>query len=542
MKSLKIFLLCLLPLSLMGQEKEIRQGSDIDNVMLFLNNAQINRSASVQLKGGANKVVFENLPQWIDQQSLQVSGKGNFTILSVAFQVNYLRAQEKSDEVKGLEKTLENLNSDLRGKQATREVIASEEAMLRANQSIGGAQTGLKVEELRAAADFYRTRMTDIKARMVKTDEEITKVKEEIAKVQSQLQTLQGQGQQPTGEVVLSVSAPADVRAAISFSYMVQGAGWVPGYDIRATDVSSPLTMACKAQVYQNTGEDWKNVKLTLSTGNPTQSGTKPNLTPWYLGFYTPYVDSRYQSFNAVPLAETRKMMDSEMAYADMAYEEVAVMPTAMSTANYTRENEGATSIEYAISVPYSVPSGGSQTVEYKKYELPAVYEYYAVRKLDKDAFLLAKATKWEELNLLAGEASLFFEGTFVGKSYIDPRMATDTLELSLGRDKGIIITRVKGQDYASRQAVGSSQKEVRSWDLTVRNTKRQSVAIVLEDQLPVPTDKDIEVTALDISKATYDKNTGKLSWRMQLAPGESRTMNVKYEVKYPKNKQVVLE
>ncbi len=541
MKLLKCLLLACLPLTLAAQEREVRPVSSIDGVTVFLNNAQITRTANVQLRAGTNRVVFENLPQWIDQQSLQASGKGNFTILSVAYELNHLRTQEKAPEVARLEKSLDSLRAELRRVASNTRALQAEDSMLQANRYIGG-QNGVTATQLREVSDFFRTRIADIKTRQLKVDEERLVVTEKIRKVQEQLQSYQSKPRQPSGEVTLTIAAPADLRAPVTISYIVQGAGWTPTYDVRAADTAHPLSLVCKAQVYQNTGEDWKNVKLTLSTGNPTQSGTKPTLYPWYLDYYQPApMRARASSRNQV-MAEEVVMYDMmAVKQAEIAYAPEA--PAAGSAATYTQQTEGVTTTEYAIGVPCDVPTGGKpQGVEYKKLDIPASYEYYAVAKLDKDAFLLARATGWEEYNLVPGEASLFFEGTYVGKSYIDPRAATDTLDLSLGRDKGIVVTRVKGADFASRQSVGSSQREVRSWNITVRNTKRQPVTLVLEDQIPVSVNKEIEVTASQISGAAWDKETGKLTWRLTLAPGESKPLTIKYEVKYPKNRQIILE
>ncbi|MDR2935961.1 MAG: DUF4139 domain-containing protein [Rikenellaceae bacterium] len=541
---MKFFLLACLPLSLAAQERELRPASTIDGVTVFLNNAQITRTANVQLRAGTNRVVFENLPRWIDQQSLQASGKGNFTILSVAFELNHLKSQEKSPEVSRLEKSLDSLRAELRRIAANARALQAEDSMLQANRYIGG-QNGVDATRLREVSDFFRIRIADIKTRRLKVDEERLSVTENVRKIQEQLQSVQSQPRIASGEVVLTVAAPSDLRAPLTISYIVNGAGWTPTHDVRAVDTNQPLSLVCKAQVYQNTGEDWKNIKLTLSTGNPAQSGVKPTLYPWYLDYYEP-VRARG--------ASSRQKLVEEVVMHDMAvvaeettplgsYAVQSPVPKAASAAVHTQQTDGTTTIEYAIGVPCDVPTGGKpQGVEYKKLDIPAAYEYYAVAKLDKDAFLLARATGWEEYNLIPGEASLFFEGTYVGKSYIDPRAATDTLDLSLGRDKGIVITRVKGADFASRQSVGSSRREVRSWNITVRNMKRQPVTLVLEDQVPVSTNKDIEVTANQISGAAWDKDTGRLTWRLTLAPGESKPLTIKYEVKYPKNRQIVLE
>jgi len=176
------------------------------------------------------------------------------------------------------------------------------------------------------------------------------------------------------------------------------------------------------------------------------------------------------------------------------------------------------------------------------KHSLPAAYEYYAVRKLEKDVFLLAKVAGWEKLNLLSGNANLFFEGKYVGESYIETRQTDEELTLSLGRDKNITVTRIRKKDFSEKQFLSTTVTETREWDLTVHNKKNQAVVITVEDQIPVSTEKDIKIEAINISKAQFDKELGKLTWKLNLKPSETQSMNVKYSVKYPKDRKMVLE
>lgn len=231
---------------------------------------------------------------------------------------------------------------------------------------------------------------------------------------------------------------------------------------------------------------------------------------------------------------------DMIMFESDDSYEMEASAPTA---SDYTTVQESQTSIEFVVDVPYTIPSDGQpHVVELAKHSLPAVYEYYAVRKLEKDVFLLAKVVGWEKLNLLSGAANLFFEGKYVGESYIETRQTNEELTLSLGRDKNITITRIRKKDFSEKQFLGTTITETREWDLTVHNKKKQDIVITIEDQIPVSTEKDIKVEVVNISKAQLDKELGKLTWKLNLKPAETQSMNVKYTVKYPKDKKVVLE
>jgi uncharacterized protein (TIGR02231 family) len=201
------------------------------------------------------------------------------------------------------------------------------------------------------------------------------------------------------------------------------------------------------------------------------------------------------------------------------------------------------TNVEFTLDEPFSIKSDGeSRTTDMVEYELDALYEYYCVPKLDPDAFLIAKVLQWDEYNFLEGEASLFFEGKYIGKSILDTRNTSDTLTLSLGRDANVLVTREKVKDLSSRQLVGSNQKVVYAYDITIRNKKAQSVTLVIEDQLPVPNTKEITVDKLEDSGSEYNEETGILKWKKKIATGKSETLHLKYAVRYPKNSHMILE
>jgi uncharacterized protein (TIGR02231 family) len=201
------------------------------------------------------------------------------------------------------------------------------------------------------------------------------------------------------------------------------------------------------------------------------------------------------------------------------------------------------TSVSFRIDIPYSIPSDGKQyAVDMQEYAIPAYYQYSCVPKLDTDAFLTAKITGWEEYNLLAGEANLFFEGTYLGKSLLDVGQTTDTLTLSLGRDKNITVSRTKVEAFTSKQFIGANRRDAKAWEITIRNKKAQAINLVVYDQFPVSTWSEITIERQEAPGATVDEITGKLTWQFTLPPADARKLNVGYTVTYPKNERLVLE
>ncbi len=509
--------------------------SKIIEVTVFLNKAQVTREFKTRLDAGKTSLILTGITSQLDPQSIQVTGKGNFIILGINHQQNYLNELNMPKALKVLKDSIELLQKQILLEQSQKEILNKEEQMLLTNQKIGGTNQNLTVAELKAMADFYRSRLGDIVTSRMKLDEKIKKINERISKLNKQFNEQNELFLRNTSEIVINVSAESATQAELRVSYVVANAGWNAVYDVRAINTKSPLQLGYKANVFQGTGEEWKNVKLRLSTANPNQSGLKPELYSWYLDFYNPiaYDVERKEKERAYKAAA----MKSE-ARMEMTVEEPMV--AAQSVSEFVSNIQTSLNTEFDISLPYSVSSSSKPTVvDIRNYEMKAEYSYSVVPKLDSDAFLIAKALGWEEFSLLPGEANIFFEGTFVGNSYIDPNNIKDTLSLSLGRDKRIVVKREKLKDLTSKSVMGSSKKESYTWEISIRNTKTDAIRINIEDQVPVSQNTQIEVTVVDMGGANYNKQTGKLNWNLEIKPSETRKVQYKFEVKYPKDKQI---
>jgi uncharacterized protein (TIGR02231 family) len=514
--------------------------SQIRDVTVFLKGAQVTRQAKVTLPKGASSVVFRELPVNIDPQSIQARGEGNFVILSLLHQVNYLTSPRKNTQVKALQDSLSYYEEQYAFVTSMQSVMKSEEDMVLANRSIGGSEKGVLMNELKTAADFFRARLTEIKKEQLRLTRESTRLSERIEKIRTQLDALQVNLNKPTSEVVVNVSSNESITAGLWITYTVYDAAWVPAYDVRAKDVQNPVQLVYNARVSQKTGEDWEKATVKLSTANPQQRGEKPELQPWYIDFEQPV--TLQQTSNVV-----RSGVSKKAAFAAPAVMEDAAAPMeseeAVTAASFTEISEGQTNLEFIIKVPYDIPSDNKQyTINIQDNTLPATFEYYCVPKLDREAFLVAHITGWENYNLLSGEINLFFEGTYVGKSYLNVRNTNDTLDLSLGRDKGIVVTRVKMKDFTEQKTIGANKRETRAWEITVRNNKKQALDLRLEDQLPVSMNKDIVVEAIDYSQGRYNPENGSITWKLRMEPSAEKKIRMSYAVKYPKDQRVFID
>ncbi|MEO5593791.1 MAG: mucoidy inhibitor MuiA family protein, partial [Chitinophagaceae bacterium] len=209
---------------------------------------------------------------------------------------------------------------------------------------------------------------------------------------------------------------------------------------------------------------------------------------------------------------------------------------------DYITVKDNELNVVFDIDLPYDIPGNGKeQNVSLKEFPVNTLYKYYAVPKLDKDAYLLGEIAEWEQLNLLPGEANIIFEGTYIGKSYIDPNSTMDTLNLTLGKDKRIVVKKEKLKDYSSVKFLGSNKKQIFTYEITVKNNKKEAIQMLLKDQYPLSTNKDIEVELLESKGASDNAELGVLTWKLQMAPGEVKKVRVSYSVKYPKDKYVNL-
>lgn len=204
---------------------------------------------------------------------------------------------------------------------------------------------------------------------------------------------------------------------------------------------------------------------------------------------------------------------------------------------------ENQTTVEIEVAEPYSIKTNGERTlVDLKTYDIPAAYRYTAIPKLDKDAFLLAEISDWSQYSLLEGESNLYFEDGFVGRSILNPAALQDTLQISMGRDRSIVMQREKVDQFSKKRTIGSNITENRGYEITIKNNKSQAVTLQVKDQIPVSVNSNITVTPGELSGGVLDPLTGIVTWAITLPPGSQQKLAFQYEVKYPKSERIILD
>ncbi len=512
----------------LAHTQELSIASEIENVTVFLDGAQVTRQARADLPAGRSTLVFTGLTDQADPNSLRLSASEAITILSVAFRKDFLKPPKADEEVARLEGEIERLETEIKREEAALRVHAEEEALLEANRRVGGNTQNLTVDQLRSITAFYRERLTEINLDKLAIAARIDTLRKEQEAFQKQLSEWRTRNQaKATGQMVVAVEANRRSGVDFEITYQVGSAGWEPVYDLRVSDIASPVQLDYRARVHQQTGEDWPDVRLTLSTGNPSLNQRAPQWQPWWL--YPP---------------QPAKMLEDFQYDADPEVYEAQPAPgRSYAPGPAVTQESRATTVAFVVSEPYDVPADGKKYgVKIAEYELPATYEYYAFPKPDPTAYLRAHVTDWEQYNLLDGQASLFLEGAYLGQSYLSLQNTADSLSLELGRDPGIVIRRTKEKQYTDKQFIGGKQTRTVGWRIELRNAKKQPVNILIEDQYPVSTTEEIEVVLDNASGARVVEGLGKLSWLETLAPGASRTLTFRYSVKYPKKMNLRLE
>ncbi|RNC80046.1 MAG: mucoidy inhibitor MuiA family protein [Balneola sp.] len=608
--------------------------TEIEEVTVFKSQAQIQRLGKVDLQVGKNTLVFSGLTETLINQSVQLRGNGSYTLLSITTRHNYSEKPSVNPNLENLQKRKQELELSIQQKNADLKVIDQGIAMLGSTQEIikNNKLTAAEIEQL---LKLYQQNLSELLQDQISIRNEIVAIHEELSRVNLQINNSWEVERTSFKEVIAEVQTNNPQSIDFTLSYQVSNAGWTPSYDIRSSDIDSPLEITYKANIYQRTGIDWEDVKFTINSGDPSSRSTKPELYQNYIG-YNSYrgipggtanvlrrvsnergvikgkvydVDGELIAGASVMLpglaigdvtdqngmfeisgvpngfyslsvmfigyetSTVRINISNNGLYLEIPLEFGVVGMDELFVRGYTSNEERSglfttdgfpkhrfaeekieeptfidivetasqTSFSYRIEVPYSVPSDGkAHTLEIKNEFIETDYLYGTVPKLSAHAYLLGNIPDWNELNLLAGEANIYFDNGFVGSTYLDPASSGDTLSVSLGKDERIVLERTKLKDFSSKNFFRNKTRELFTYEITVRNTKSEPVSITVEDQIPVSTNEEIQVSTKELSNGDLNEDTGIIDWKLDIAPGEVKTLRLSYELEYPKGKRIV--
>ena len=426
------------------------------------------------------------------------------------------------------------------------QILQNEEALLVSNQKISSDARPLTPAELAAMADFVRKRISTVRKEIRETNQEQADNNLLINRLQSDLSRMLNQSTNssfdlsvdvPSGEVIVSLEAKSAVSVEFMLQYLVTNVSWNPIYDLRAKEVGEPMEISYRAHVSQTTGIDWKDIKLTLSTADPTQSTETPEFYAQHLKIYQPVVVTGYASEQKKQYA--RKSKESADAAWGNGVEDMEAEESA-SIADYTTVKETALASEFEISLPYTILSDGrKQLVEVSKMEVATDYQYTVFAGKNKEGFLMANLSDWQQYQLVSGDVNIYFENKFVGKTYLDTQNSGDTLAVSLGKDSRIIAERITLKNKNERKFIGSNIKESKTFEIIIKNNLSRKVNIKVIDQIPLSMDSRIEVETENLSGGELNSTTGQVIWNTEIPASDSKKFKLEYTIKYPKGKQL---
>jgi len=534
----KILLLLLLVSGAAFAQKPVFTTAKVTEATVYYNAAALTQRATAILPAGTSEVVVKNVADYLNESTIQIGAPENVTVLSVQFTRDYITEYEPDEGSPALKKVRDSITLVTKEIQKVSTQKANELKtieLLDKNQQVSGTQTGLSVAELVKLVDYYKLKRNELNTSYNTLTEKEQKLNELLQKLNTRLTTnTQKEEKASQGKLVLQVMAEAAGTVPFTISYLTQGANWVPFYDLRADNTTGPMDMMYKAQVTQNTGVDWKKVKLTLSSGTPNQNNQAPQLNAWFLQLQQPIEKALQGQFAGVQVDDKANEL-----------EEVVVVGYGKKRKDITGSVsavviENQLNVSFDIDIPYDVANNGkAHSVSLKEIKLPATYRHYSVPRVEQEAFLIAEITDYSKYNLLPGDANIIFDGMYIGKTRINPNQTADTLSLSMGRDKKISIKREKIADKSGTKFLSSFKEQTFTYETTIRNNKKESASIILKDQFPLSTDKDIEITMVKDDGAKINADTHIMTWELKLQPGETKKIRISYTVRYPKDRVI---
>lgn len=556
-------LMVLFPLAIFAQNiHEQVLKTEIKRVKLFLTAGEMTHETQVKLTKGRNKIIFSGISAFADPRTIQFTGSGTFRMVSISTEMDFLAAEQWNPRIKILADSLEHLKDR---HQLNVDLLSSYQAelgILNTNKDLKGKNT-LTIDQIKAAGEYYRTRTFEINKTITKIKKEQDILSAKINDTRFQLTELNYTENQRSNQVIVLIDADNSTDISGTLKYLVSDCGWAATYDLSATDLNQPINLKYKAQVYNNTGNEWKNVILTLSTSDPLLSAASPVLNPFYIRYgeqaeYTKksYVqpvqqkaDYRNEVMNEINMANQR-------AYDNYVLDQKVTENTAgfLSSDRFGGKNEGKKvstvamkqieisdlNAEFLIAHPFSCPTDAKPyIVEIKEINMPATFTHVSVPKLDQGSFLLANIVGWQDLDLIPGPTNVYFAGNYVGVSEINTNNVDDTLSLSFGRDSKIQVLRKLKSEMSTKKISGSTKKDTYYYDIQVRNNRTVPVKINVFDQIPLSNSSEITVTTETIGTGKKNDLTGEVSYMVTLQPGETANLEIGYSVRYPKNAKI---
>lgn len=540
------------------QNKTAIKKARLKEATVYTSGVQLRSNLSYNAVKGLNEIIIEGISPSIDPQTIQVSATGNVIILDSKYSLFYPThsTRDNSSETFKLKKSIKLLNDSIEAKgyelRRLNESIAVYNEAKNILQNNGLVKNKGKVNDsidlLKEIIEFYAVKMNKINEKVLDLSKQkntsnkgLSKMNQRLNRLNENLRKLgqSGRKQDPIPRITISLIAEATTNGEVTFSYLSKNAGWTPLYDIRSKSSEGKIFMNYKAQVHQSTGLDWKNIKLNISTNNPYANKTKPELNPWYISYrsYRKELKVRNDNNKLYEMTTVPSRAITNMGY---SYKTENAEDEAINANEFTTLTQQLTAAEFKIDLPYNIISNGEKhMVLVQKSELETNFKYYAVPKIDASVYLVAEMLKIDELQLIPSKANIFFDGSYIGETFIDPTSMNDTLYLSLGKDPNIAITRKLISSKCKEKTIGDKIEKHLAYSIEIKNMKSSEVEVVIQDQIPITTNTDIIIDKINAGKGKLKARTGLIEWKTVLKPKDQKTYDFEYRIKFDKDKQI---
>lgn len=535
-------LLTVLPLFLQAAPLEV--SSRISAVTVYADRARITRGAEIEVPAGESTLRFGGLPEGLDESSVQAGGSssGGLTILGLEIRDTYLE-ETVNQRVRELEGQLLALNDQQAALASQRRDVDERRQFLHRMRdglaARGDKEAGPNLAEIKPLYEFYGAELDALGKQALALDGAARDLAPKKRVIEEELERLRGSGAKQQKEVLVAVRADKPVAAKLSLAYNMSDASWQPLYDARINTRDGRIELSYYGVVRQETGEDWNNVKLSLSTARPSVGARMPELDPWWVQIAEVRPMAK-QRPDAETMARSNFMARDQAAYGVQE----APVPASVVVEEETAEiDSSGVSAVFDIKIPSTIPSDGEpHRVAVTTQQFEGKLEYVTTPKLADLAYLKARLTNGSGAPILGGEVNLFRDGDFVGQSHFNFIAQGAEFDFFLGVDDGVKITRKTLLDKSGEGGVFAKVRQVtRKYETTIENFKPAPVTVTVYDQLPVSQDASIKVSGVKFSAApkTEDKATGKLTWEFSIPSGKKQVLEEEFAVEWPADKQV---
>lgn len=523
-----------------AQADVIPVSSSIGEVTVFSDRALVKRDGQQQIPAGEHELVFKDLPYWLDQRSLQFNAKGkqSVRILDISSRDDF-QAISQHERIAELDRQIKDIENQLARLEDQRKILQNKSDYLEAYQK-GSVQPGkdmprLSTSELLEIMNFSKTILAENYTAQRELDNKIAQLQAELAALQEKRGQIPHEETVRSKTVVVQLDAPEADQLDLSLSYVVPGASWWPNYDASFDSSDNKLKLSYYAQISQQTGEDWDDVKLVLSTAQPMIGAVLPELDPWLVDIRVPRPDmpapvamARQKALQAMP--EQRRAMAPIM---DTSTGQVQ----AEASFNTATAERGLANTVFNIEKKATVPTGPEEKkVAISVSEFKTDQTYQLVPALQEAVFLTVKATNSNDYPLLQGDLNAFLDGQLIASSNIKTVFPGEPLELAMGTDESISVRREPLKRFTESTGLTGSGKRISyEYQTVIQNNRDKAVELVLHDRFPLSRNEKIEIRRISPSdKEITLKADGRYEQRIKLAPKEKKTVVQKFSVGYP--------